>query len=143
MSTLRVVSSPAPARAASARLTPIPELPMSSAATNTAAASAASSSKPRRGARSALGELMLWRPHRLTGAVSVAHGGRALWQTLSDMSDVIDSDGFRSNVGIVLMHGDEVFLGRRTGGGGAAVSPGGGGRGGGPRPTPYPERHEE
>src|SRR5207302_965752 len=30
------------------------------------------------------------------------------------MSDVIDSDGFRSNVGIVLMHRDEVFLGRRT-----------------------------
>ena len=31
------------------------------------------------------------------------------------MSDVIDSDGFRANVGIVLMHGAEVFLGRRTG----------------------------
>jgi len=33
------------------------------------------------------------------------------------MSDVIDSDGFRANVGIVLMLGAEVFLGRRTGGG--------------------------
>lgn len=34
------------------------------------------------------------------------------------MSDVIDSDGFRANVGIVLMRGaGEVFLGHRTGGG--------------------------
>src|SRR2546429_513262 len=98
MSTLRVVGSPEPSRAASARLTPIPELPMRSAATNTAAASAASSSKPRRGARSALGELMRLRPRHLTRAVSVnefvgkrhpwkpsaawAHGGRALWQAL-------------------------------------------------------------
>jgi putative (di)nucleoside polyphosphate hydrolase len=32
------------------------------------------------------------------------------------MSDDIDADGFRSNVGIVLMRGDEVFLGRRMGG---------------------------
>ena len=31
------------------------------------------------------------------------------------MGDVIDSDGFRANVGIVLIHGDEVFLGRRSG----------------------------
>ena len=31
------------------------------------------------------------------------------------MTDVIDSDGFRANVGIVLMQGDQVFLGRRTG----------------------------
>src|SRR5438045_9675641 len=41
------------------------------------------------------------------------------------MSDVIDSDGFRSNVGIVLMHGDEVFLGRRTGGRGWQFPQGG------------------
>jgi len=33
------------------------------------------------------------------------------------MTDVIDSDGFRANVGIILMHGAQVFLGRRTGGG--------------------------
>jgi putative (di)nucleoside polyphosphate hydrolase len=31
------------------------------------------------------------------------------------MSDVIDPDGFRANVGIVLLKGTEVFLGRRTG----------------------------
>jgi putative (di)nucleoside polyphosphate hydrolase len=33
------------------------------------------------------------------------------------MSDVIDRDGFRANVGVVLMHHGQVFLGRRTGGG--------------------------
>lgn len=33
------------------------------------------------------------------------------------MTDVIDSDGFRANVGIILMHGAQVFLGRRTAGG--------------------------
>ena len=31
------------------------------------------------------------------------------------MTDVIDSDGFRANVGIVLLQEDQVFLGRRTG----------------------------
>jgi putative (di)nucleoside polyphosphate hydrolase len=31
------------------------------------------------------------------------------------MNDVIDADGFRANVGIVLMHQGAVFLGRRTG----------------------------
>jgi putative (di)nucleoside polyphosphate hydrolase len=31
------------------------------------------------------------------------------------MTDVIDSDGFRANVGVVLLQGDQVFLGRRTG----------------------------
>ncbi len=31
------------------------------------------------------------------------------------MTDVIDPDGFRANVGIVLMLKDQVFLGRRTG----------------------------
>ncbi len=31
------------------------------------------------------------------------------------MSDVIDPDGFRANVGIVLMQADQVFLGQRTG----------------------------
>ncbi len=44
----------------------------------------------------------------------------------SFMSDVIDSDGYRANVGIVLMHGaGEVFLGRRTGGKRLAVPSGG------------------
>ena len=41
------------------------------------------------------------------------------------MSDVIDSDGFRANVGIVLMHGGQVFLGRRTGGRGWQFPQGG------------------
>jgi putative (di)nucleoside polyphosphate hydrolase len=41
------------------------------------------------------------------------------------MSDDIDADGFRSNVGIVLMRGDEVFLGRRTGGRGWQFPQGG------------------
>lgn len=40
--------------------------------------------------------------------------------------DVIDSDGFRANVGIVLMRtGGEVFLGRRTGGRGWQFPQGG------------------
>src|SRR3982075_1149617 len=59
------------------------------------------------------------------------------------MSDVIDSDGFRSNVGIVLMHRDQVFLGRRTGGRGWALSPGGGGAREGPQRGLYRELDEE
>ena len=42
------------------------------------------------------------------------------------MRDVIDPDGFRTNVGIVLMRGEgEVFLGRRTGGRGWQFPQGG------------------
>jgi putative (di)nucleoside polyphosphate hydrolase len=42
------------------------------------------------------------------------------------MDDVIDSDGFRANVGIVLMRGDGgVFLGRRVGGRGWQFPQGG------------------
>ena len=41
------------------------------------------------------------------------------------MSDLIDPDGFRANVGIVLMHGPKVFLGRRTGGRGWQFPQGG------------------
>ena len=41
------------------------------------------------------------------------------------MSDVIDPDGFRSNVGIVLMQHGQVFLGRRTGGRGWQFPQGG------------------
>jgi len=41
------------------------------------------------------------------------------------MSDIIDPDGFRANVGIVLMHGADVFLGRRTGGKGWQFPQGG------------------
>jgi len=42
------------------------------------------------------------------------------------MTDVIDSQGFRANVGIVLMHDDgRVFLGRRVGGRGWQFPQGG------------------
>jgi putative (di)nucleoside polyphosphate hydrolase len=41
------------------------------------------------------------------------------------MSDVIDRDGFRANVGIVLMHREQVFLGRRRGGRGWQFPQGG------------------
>jgi putative (di)nucleoside polyphosphate hydrolase len=41
------------------------------------------------------------------------------------MSDLIDPDGFRANVGIILMHRDQVFLGRRTGGRGWQFPQGG------------------
>ena len=41
------------------------------------------------------------------------------------MSDVIDRDGFRANVGIVLLQGEQVFLGRRTGGRGWQFPQGG------------------
>jgi putative (di)nucleoside polyphosphate hydrolase len=60
------------------------------------------------------------------------------------MSDVIDSDGFRANVGIVLMRSDgEVFLGRRAGGRGWQF-PQGGMRGGEDlEQSLYRELHEE
>jgi putative (di)nucleoside polyphosphate hydrolase len=45
------------------------------------------------------------------------------------MTDLIDADGFRANVGIILMHRDQVFLGRRAGGRGWQF-PQGGVRGG-------------
>src|SRR5262245_64280547 len=42
------------------------------------------------------------------------------------MSDLIDNEGFRTNVGIVLMRANgEVFLGRRTGGRGWQFPQGG------------------
>jgi putative (di)nucleoside polyphosphate hydrolase len=41
------------------------------------------------------------------------------------MSDVIDADGFRANVGIILMLRDQVFLGRRSGGRGWQFPQGG------------------
>ena len=53
-------------------------------------------------------------------------GCGGLWQTATRMADLIDSDGFRANVGIVLMRGSgEVFLGRRTGGRGWQFPQGG------------------
>jgi putative (di)nucleoside polyphosphate hydrolase len=41
------------------------------------------------------------------------------------MSDVIDADGFRANVGIILMLDRQVFLGRRSGGRGWQFPQGG------------------
>ncbi|MBV8910840.1 MAG: RNA pyrophosphohydrolase [Gammaproteobacteria bacterium] len=41
------------------------------------------------------------------------------------MSDVIDRDGFRANVGVVLMHDGQVFFARRTGGRGWQFPQGG------------------
>jgi putative (di)nucleoside polyphosphate hydrolase len=60
------------------------------------------------------------------------------------MSDVIDSDGFRANVGIVLMRGaGEVFLGRRTGGRGWQFPQGGVRRGEQLEEALFRELHEE
>ena len=59
------------------------------------------------------------------------------------MSDVIDPDGFRANVGIVLMHGPKVFLGRRTGGRGWQFPQGGMREGETPEEAAYRELAEE
>jgi putative (di)nucleoside polyphosphate hydrolase len=60
------------------------------------------------------------------------------------MSDVIDSDGFRANVGIVLLNGaSEVFLGRRTGGRGWQFPQGGVRHGETLEEAVYRELHEE
>jgi putative (di)nucleoside polyphosphate hydrolase len=60
------------------------------------------------------------------------------------MSDVIDSDGFRANVGIVLMRADgAVFLGRRPGGRGWQFPQGGMRRGEDVEEALYRELHEE
>lgn len=59
------------------------------------------------------------------------------------MSDVIDPDGFRANVGIVLMHGPNVFLGRRAGGRGWQFPQGGMREGETPEEAAYRELAEE
>src|SRR5579863_535988 len=60
------------------------------------------------------------------------------------MSDVIDTEGFRANVGIVLMRGDgSVFLGRRSRGGGWQFPQGGMQIGEAPEQSLYRELHEE
>lgn len=60
------------------------------------------------------------------------------------MSDVIDRDGFRANVGIVLMRdGGEVFLGRRSGGRGWQFPQGGVQKGESPEESLFREIKEE
>lgn len=60
------------------------------------------------------------------------------------MTDLIDSEGFRTNVGIVLQHADgRVFLGRRTGGRGWQFPQGGVRHGEEPEQAVYRELHEE
>ena len=60
------------------------------------------------------------------------------------MSDVIDSEGFRANIGIVLMRADgDVFLGRRSGGRGWQFPQGGMQRGEDLEQALYRELHEE
>jgi len=61
----------------------------------------------------------------------------------ANMNDVIDPDGFRANVGIVLMHGAQVFLGRRKGGKGWQFPQGGLRRGESLEQALYRELHEE
>jgi len=61
-----------------------------------------------------------------------------------NMSDVIDQEGYRANVGIILMRGDrEVFLGRRTGGRGWQFPQGGMRRGEELEDALFRELHEE
>jgi putative (di)nucleoside polyphosphate hydrolase len=60
------------------------------------------------------------------------------------MSDIIDSEGFRANVGIVLARADgQVFLGRRTGGRGWQFPQGGMQEGEDPEQSVFRELHEE
>lgn len=59
------------------------------------------------------------------------------------MSDVIDAEGFRANVGIVLMQDDSVFLGRRSGGRGWQFPQGGLRRGESLEQALYRELEEE
>lgn len=60
------------------------------------------------------------------------------------MGDLIDSDGFRANVGIVLMgEPGQLFLGRRSGGRGWQFPQGGMRRGESPEESLFRELHEE
>jgi putative (di)nucleoside polyphosphate hydrolase len=60
------------------------------------------------------------------------------------MADLIDHDGFRANVGVVLMHDDgRLFIGRRTGGKGWQFPQGGVRRGETAEESLFRELHEE
>src|SRR5580692_1996962 len=84
--------------------------------------------------------------HRYDQSRGESLSGPSLWQTSFryHMSDVIDTEGFRANVGIVLMHGDgSVFLGRRARGGGWQFPQGGMQTGETPEESLFRELHEE
>ena len=87
----------------------MPEVPISSAATNTASASDDQAASGRRADRCSEPDC---------SSIEVActdTRGSLVADSGMTMSDVIDPEGFRANVGIVLMRGDgHVFLGRRT-----------------------------
>jgi putative (di)nucleoside polyphosphate hydrolase len=60
------------------------------------------------------------------------------------MNDLIDGEGYRANVGIILMRDTgQVFLGRRTGGRGWQFPQGGVRQGESPEEAVYRELHEE
>ena len=122
---------------------PMPELPMSSAARNTTAASSARSTRMRHVSAPLLAAPALTRRTiRKVGAASLIEivgkrhprrrscmrcvAARACGRLLDrTMSDVIDSEGFRANVGIVLMRGARRGISRAAHRGpGLAVSPG-------------------
>jgi putative (di)nucleoside polyphosphate hydrolase len=70
--------------------------------------------------------------------------GGCLWNNLPKMSDFIDAEGFRANVGIVLMRDDrQVLLGGRTGGRGWQFPQGGVRRDETPEQALYRELQEE
>ena len=73
-----------------------------------------------------------------------APGGRVVADWPARMSDIIDSQGFRANVGIILMRADgSVFLGRRTGGRGWQFPQGGMRHGERLEQSLFRELHEE
>src|SRR6185312_17136227 len=60
------------------------------------------------------------------GARACSRQARLVADCNNHMGDLIDSDGFRANVGIILMRGEgDVFLGRRPGGRGWQFPQGG------------------
>src|SRR5262245_49874364 len=97
--TVRAGSAASPSRAANAGRTPMSVDPATRLTVAIAAASTVSRANPTAG----------------LGRESTAHSPMNSGKT-SAMSDWIDAEGYRANVGIVLMRDNgEVFLGQRTG----------------------------